>query len=487
MINAGMHHPDYDERKPIWDRCRAICAGESEVKKADRILDTTTFRNFLLPFSPSMSQQQYDFFRAEAELPGIVSEFAKLLLGGLLRKSPTLDLPDNLPADAKDWLLNDFGMDGCTLAAFLDSAIWEELQTSRAWVFVDYPSVENYDNLTTQEVRELKPFPVLWKAENIINWRTEIVNGRQVLQMVVVQTPTLRYVDDFKTKTINRIYVHELVGGQYQVRVLESEGAGGYTLVETRDQILKNGQPLTFIPAWPLNGSIQVSQPLLKVLCDKEVALYNKLSRRNHLLYGAATYTPVVTTDMSDDAFREVVSGGLGTWIRLNQGDTASVLKTPTEALQDMDRAVASGIEEMARLGIRMLSPETAQSGIALEIRNASQTARLGALNTKVSDTLKQVMALMLSWRYDMDIPPGKIQVSLSDDFNPIPIGADWLRLATEWYEAGHIPRWIWINLLKQNELIPPEYNDEQGRQDITQDQGFLQGIRPPKDNQFVE
>jgi hypothetical protein len=65
-----------------------------------------------------------------------------MLLGGLLRKQPILTLPEDAPEGAENWILNNFGQDDSTLISFLDSAIWEELQTSRAWVYVSYP-IEN--------------------------------------------------------------------------------------------------------------------------------------------------------------------------------------------------------------------------------------------------------------------------------------------------------------------------------------------------------
>ena len=76
----------------------------------------------------------------------------------------------------------------------------------------------------------------------------------------------------------------------------------------------------------------------------------------------------------------------------------------------------------------------------------------------------------MVNWRYDLDLTSADVEFRLSDDFNPTPLGADWLRLATEWYQAGLIPRSVWVNLLKQNELVEPDYDDEKGRQEITAD-----------------
>lgn len=488
---VGDPNAEYESLQGLWARSRAVCSGERYVKEYDATLDTK-YRNLLIPFSPSMTPGQYDFYRAEAELPGIVAQFIKMLVGGLLRKQPILKLPDDAPEEAKDWILNQFGQDDSSLAAFLDEALYEELQTSRPWVYVDYPVVTDIDNLTSEEKALLKPYPVLWKAETVINWAVkQDMFGKTVLKMIVVRSFEESFVDnEFHPVFIDTVKVHELdENGDYRIRKYQllakastvtvvngqKKPDGGKTspkfeLVDLIENILQDGVRLKFIPAWPLNGMIAPVEPTLLPLIDKEVNLYNKISRRNHLLYGASTYTPVITSDMLDDDFQKIVDGGLGTWIRLRQGDTATVLETPTAALADMDRAIAASIEEMAKMGIRMLSPESAQSGVALEIRNAAQNAQLGTLNTKVSNTMKQIICFMINWRYKTQYKPSDIKFDLSSDFNPMPLGPDWLRLATEWHSAGLIPRSAWIEMLKQNDMLSPDYDDEAGKQEITAD-----------------
>ena len=482
----------YESLKPLWNKSRAVCSGERFVKDFDGIVDTISFSNLLIPFSPSMSQQQYNFYKAEAELPGITAQFSKMIVGGLLRKKPILELPDTIPQETYDWIMNEFGRDDGSLSSFLDAALWEEVQTSRAWVFVDYPSVANPETLTTSEKLLFKPYPILHKAESIVNWRVrDNEYGKTVLDRVIVRGYKEEYnQNEFHPTFKDTVWVHELdESNQYQIRMFQrtdnvtnvpiiagqqvkqpSQNKAHFELVETLTNILANGERLTMIPAWPLNGSIDAVEPMLSPIIDKELSLYNKLSRRNHLLYGASTYTPVIISDMSDDDFQNIVDSGLGTWIRLRQGDDAKVLETPTAALQDMDRAIAATIEEMAKLGIRMLTPETAQSGVALEIRNAAQTAQLGTLNTKVSAILSQVIAFMINWRYNTELKIYDIKFSLSADFNPTPLGADWLRLTTEWYQQGLIPRSVWLMILKQNDILPPDYDDESGKVEITED-----------------
>jgi Domain of unknown function (DUF4055) len=250
---------------------------------------------------------------------------------------------------------------------------------------------------------------------------------------------------------------------------------------------MMNGERLNFIPAWPLNGSIDALQPMLGPIIDKEISLYNKISRRNHLLYGASTYTPIIIGDMTDEDFQTIVSKGLGSWLLLPSGSDAKVLETPTAALADMEKAIAAAIEEMARLGIRMLSPETEQSGVALEIRNAAQTAQLGSLNNKVSHTMKQIIAFMINWRYDTELDASQINFSLSTDFQPLPLGEAWLRLATEWYQQGLIPRSIWLMMLKHNDIVPPDYDDEKGRLEITDDMDLALDAAKKENNAYAK
>jgi len=492
--------PIYDSIKPLWEKCRAVCSGERFVKDYDGTLDVNTFTNLLIPFSPSMNEKQYAFYKAEAELPGIVSQYSKTLVGGLLRKRPQVELPMDAPKGASEWILNTFGQDDAPLTSFLDGALWEEIQTSRAWVYVDYPKItaEELSSLTKEELQEeYKPYPVLWNAESIINWKVgKSLSGGVQLERVIVRQYEEEFTKDneFHPKYYDVVYVHELVDRYYQIRVYKREivngtvfvvngklqqnydsksasKTGDFVLKDTITDILVQGERLRYIPAWPLNGSIGVTEPFLVNLVDREINLYNKVSRRNHLLYGAATYTPVISSNMEDEAFDAIVDSGLGSWIKIQQGDTADVLKTPTEALQDMEKSIAATIEEMARIGIRILSPETDQSGIALEIRNAAQTAQLGTLNAKISNQMSCIIAFMLNWRYGTQYKAEDIKFSMSADFNPTPLGSDWLRLVTEWYQQRLIPRSVWLQIAKANDMIPSEYDDVKGQEEITKDE----------------
>jgi len=495
--SVGSANHEYESMIRIWRRARAILNGELYSKEHDRYLDRVNYTNLLIPFSPSMSDAQYKWYVAEGELPGLAAQYAKVIAGGLLRKEPEITMPDTVPEEAIDWIRNRFTEDGRPIVAFLDEAIWEELCTSRAWISIDYPVADNYESLSADERKMLAPYPVLWKAEDVINWQTRVSpsTGKPELSRVVFRYiyqdfnenpyhPTLKIVaiDNFLDEDgIFRVQrytkkgeaIVNITNGSLQMTQLF--GTEFYTEGEwEKDGELSTpmmwGEPFYSLPIFPVNGQLQINTPMLTPIIDREIALYNKMSRRNHLLLGAATYTPVIFSSMSNEDFKKVVEAGLGSWLKLGTEDKIDVFKTPTEALADMDRAISSSVDEMARMGIRMLAPEGDSSGIALEIRNSSLTAQLSSLNAKVSTVMAEVIKIMLRWRYGKDLDVETLSFNLSSDFNPAPLGSEWARLATEWYQARLIPRSVWLSIAKHHDIIPADYDDEKGQEEIGQD-----------------
>jgi hypothetical protein len=496
-FKRGVETPSasYMSMKPLWKKARAVLQGEAHSKAHDEYVERD-YSNLLLPFSPSMTQQQYDFYKSEAELPGLTTQYARVLISALLRKQSQLTLPEELGEDAYDWITKDMTLDGASLFNFLDSAIWEELQTSRAWVYIDRPTVSDneLEMMTPEERMTISPYPVLIKAENVINVqvKTHPVTRIKTLTRWVTRYITEEYDNDnpWHPNYIDTVCDHYLdeqgmlvldyyrkESGSHQVSAIngvieqeyEDSADGGFVLYDTVYP-MKFGQRLQRIPAFPLNGQIEPIEPVLMPLIDREVSLYNKVSRRNHLLYGAATYTPVVQSDMTDEEFEELVGAGLGTWLRVRKDESITVLETPTGALADMDRAIDSTVAEMAKMGIRMLSPEQAASGVALEIRNASQTAQLGTMNAKISGSMQEILAFMINWKYDTDYTGNDIQFQLSSDFAATVGGEGAMRLVSEWYQSGIISRETWVNIAKYNDFLPADYNDEEAIEAIQTD-----------------
>lgn len=494
--SVGDPNPLYDSLAPIYQRNRAALTGQRYVKELDRLVNPS---NMLIPFSPTMSQAQYTWYLGEAEWPAYTEAYARTIIGGLLRKSPMLELPDDLGeeqrAEIYDWLTTDFTADDRSLVSFLDEALWEELTTSRAWVCVNYP-VTDEEQFTPEE---LSPYPILLKGESIINWSESIhpVTNKMGLDLLIIRffVETVDPENPYHRDFVDTVFVHEITPeGTYRIDtyVRNDNGEDATPVIsgnilqnyfsssdawelQSSEVPLRNGEVLQQIPIYPLNGSTTPLEPMMTSLIDREIGLYNRISRRNHLLYGSASYTPVIRADiLTDEDKQNIVDAGLGSWIFLGANDSADILSAPTAALQDLDRAIDQSIEEMARLGLRILAPErgsTAEtSGVALEIRNAAQTSQLATLNAKISEQFRGILSTMVNWRFNTDYEANDFQFTMSQDFSPVPTGADFMRLVTEWYQAGLIPRSIFLEVVQQNDLLPPDYDDIEGMREIEED-----------------
>jgi len=506
--SVGTPSYQYDSIRSTWAKCRAVVRGQEAVKAHDEIVHDIDHdgnkRNILLPFSPTMDQNQYNFYKDEAELPGVTAQYARSMTGALLRKESNLELPDEIPETLRiemiDWIRHRFTSDNQSLFHFLDDAVWEEMQTSYSWIYVDVPSVspEETENMTPKQANYVKPYPSLISAENVINviegyhpvtglpamtrfitrFYTPVYKNDNPWHPTLVSTVRDHYIDregflvvDEYRKENNSTATAQ--GGEITDNSLKPGKEGieetGYELYETfKPQ--QFGKRLARIPAWPLDGETHIEEPILLTFVNREIGLYNKISRRNHLMYGAATYTPIFIGDIEEGEQQKIASQGLGTMMFLPSGVTADVLTPPTAALSDMKDSIEQTLEELAKLGIRMLAPETTESGIALELRNSSQTATLGTLNMKISNTMRSVIAFMINWRYDLELTAEDIDFAMSKDFSPQAQGEDGMRLVTEWYQMGLIPRSVFINIAKENDFIPGDYNDEKGVSEIRAD-----------------
>ena len=494
----GVPCDTYQSQINEWKRNRAVIQGPSYTKDYDTV---PTSDNLLLPFNPTMTQEQYDFYKAEAEVPGVSSEFVKMIIGGLLRKQPLLELPESVPAEAKDWILNDIGSGNESLISFLSSALWEELQTSRAWIQIDYPVVD-LNNLTPEQRKKVKPYPIIHNAENVINWSSsaDAITGEVKLDMLVTRYFTSKYNPDSPLHPIyeDTVDVHRLdENGLYVIDTYTkntsatpsyidggvnynfSEGGDNdFELTGTNTNLFINGKRMDFIPFYPFNGSVELLDPIMTPIVNREISLYNKISRRNHLLYLSATYTPVVKSDsLTEQEKDQLVRQGLGTWLFVNKEDSIETLETPTAALKDMESAIKGAYDELTRIGIKMLSLEpnnSDQSGVALQIRNAAQNAALSTLNAKVSESMRKIIKHLVMWRYDIQLDDSEIRFNLSSDLTPSPVGADWMRLITEWYQGGLIPRSTFIEIAKNNDVLPTDYDDVTGQDEISQDDNII-------------
>jgi len=461
----------YNELALRWKKNKIFTSGQDNVRAFDISMGTSPKDRFLIPFSENMEQEKYQFYVSESEFPGFAAEFARLVVNGLTRKEPIMKLgfDDNMNQEIREWILSDFGEDGMPFLALAARVIDDYLKTDHAWVYVETPDEDG-------EMPRAKYI----HSENVVNWQ---LGDKDQLTLLVtrsyVQDPDSR--DEFNPEMLPLYTIHRLKDGIYNFEVLKEDGTSWDGSVKMGVQY--NGKPLDFIPAWPIGGNICPGTSVLQPIIDKDVSLYNKMSRRNHLLYGSTAFTPIVYSDKKAEDINKYTRQGLGRWLHLGKEDKAEHLAMPTEGLKYMQEAISDNIDEMGRMGIRMLSPEGNQSGVALQLRNASQVAKLGAVQTVISNTFSDIIRFMISFRYKIDVAFGQFDLGLSDDFQLQSTSKDILEFFTGLYERSLVPRSEWLRLLHQNGLISDNYDDEKGKLEIAEDEMVAGGLMNSRNN----
>ena len=461
--NVASARKEHDDMRPRWEKIRAIAAGETEVKEYDNTVRTSGGR-LLIPFSPTMESDRYQFYKSEAQFLGFTGDFIKSSIGAMLRKEPDIELTEEAPDDAVDWIRNQFTGDDKPLIAFLDEAILDHTLTGNTWVWVDYD--ENLE----------RPIPVLLSGESVINWRIgeHPTAGKGQLVMLVVKTSEAkRGTNEFHDDYIDVVRVHDInEKGQYRLRRFEQNESGKweetFSIIPTMASAVgvrstEEEDSIPFIPVFPLSGSAGMSSPYIQEFADAEVGHYNANSRRNHLLYGSSSYTPVVTGDLDEVARKLITDAGIGGLWFLPAGATADTLSTPTSQLKDLEAAIAAAKDNMAKLGSRALAPEASsrESGVSLDIRNSTASASLAAYSRRLAASMRQVVTFMVNWRYRVKIDENDVQFTLSTNFTRTSAGDTAVKFALELFKAKIIPAAELIRVCKDNDFLPADLDEE--------------------------
>ena len=189
-------HLDYDANLTAWLRARDVIAGEDAVKTAGAKY---------LPRLDSQTDDEYAAYKTRASFFNASARTADGFVGLIFRRNPTIKIPKNTAGvgRALDTFVEDADMLGTSLISYAKNVTNEVVSVGRAGTLVDW-----------EDVSEKRAYAVMYAAEQIINWRTERVNGCNVLTLVVlkevIQKPSDK-PDTFQPETVEQIRVLKLV------------------------------------------------------------------------------------------------------------------------------------------------------------------------------------------------------------------------------------------------------------------------------------
>jgi hypothetical protein len=400
-------HLDYDANVSAWLRARDVLAGEDSVKQAGERY---------LPRLDSQTDEEYKAYRARAAFFNATARTADGFLGLIFRREPTFKVPETNSAlgRAMAEFVDDADMLGTTLAAYAKNVTNEVIGVGRAGTLIDW-----------EDEVEQRAFAVLYEAEQIINWRTERVNGRNVLTLLVVE-----------------IWRREKMANG------KSQMAKKAKWVKIESRIPKRlGKPLPLIPFvfhGPRHSRPEIDKLPLADIITVNLDHYRLDADYKHGLHFTALPTAWVS---GFDKSATLRIGASTAWVSETAGATAGFLEFTGQGLTTFERAMDRDERLMAVLGTRMLEAQkrVGETAETIQLRQSGETSVLNTISLSVSDSLTQVLRWVYWWNSTEDSPDAiteaQVLAQLNTDFSDKGMASDELTAIVAAWQAGAISR----------------------------------------------
>ena len=468
---ANSTHPDYNANAAKWQRARDVIAGEDDIKLAGVKY---------LPKLDSQTANDYEGYKTRACFFNATSRTADGFLGLLFRRDPEVKLPDRSGGigSALSDFIDDVDLMGTSLFTFCKGVVNEVLAVGRCGTLVDWQGATG-----TSHQGENRVYAVRYTAEDILNWQSRRINGRNVLTLVclreVVERPDEK--DSFLVnhiETVRVLRLQEIKGStpnatsdwRYVVEIWEQVAEDSETVWVMVDQRvpLRLGKPLPLIPFvfhGPRNSLPDVDKMPLADIIYVNLDHYRLDADYKHGLH----YTALPTAWVSGfDKDSELRIGSSTAWVAETPGAVAGYLEFKGLGLSTFENAQARDERLMAVLGSRMLEDtkrvgETAQ---AIELRQAGENSILMTLALSISDSLTQVLRWVYWWNSTESLPEDiseeQVLLKINTDFTAKGLTSLEITSIVSAWQAGAISQSTLFDLFRKGEVLPVGRTDDE-------------------------
>ena len=444
-------HPEYLKNLTKWQLMRDALAGEVAKEK----------------YVPKLSDQEaeeYSAYVGRAEFYNATARTQVALTGLLFAKPPKVELPEALKTIGEN-----ISLDDDTLEALAKNIADECLSVGRCGVLVDLPSVEKADYSKLEAERlNLRAYATLYKAENIINWKTTKINGSNVTSLVVLaETYAEPTQDEFVDKIKTRYRVLDLHEGYYRQRVFSETKAGNFEVV-SEIYPSANGQKLEYLPFTFFNVNdlkTSVEKPPLLDLAKVNISHFRSEVDLEHGTHFTALPTPYVTGYQGETEGKLKI-GSTAVWAINSPGAKVGFIEFSGAGLSTPEHRNAVKEKRMSILGARLLLDEkkTAEATETLQMRKSGENAVLTSVAATISEG---IVSFLKDIAFFENIASENLIYEINTDYNLTMIEPQLLAQIIAGIQSGDIPNEVLYDALLKGELMPEtiqSYEDYQAK-----------------------
>lgn len=420
-------HVKYIRRLPQWVKCRDAFDGEDAVKAAG-----TRY----LPKLKGQTDDDYLAYRQRALFYSITSKSLSALVGMATSKEPKISYPEAMGSYfTGEWPTQ--------FAEVFATSLSELLLQSRVGILVDMPADGGI------------PYPAVYMAEDIINWRTTSTGE---IVMVVLREEYEKEVDKYNIEV------------EYLYRELRLDEFGEYVQIVhypgTADNTeefkpLVAGKPLTKIPftaVHPMGLGFSDVKPMMLDIANINISHYLSSADLEHGRHFTGLPTPVVIGAESDT---DLYIGSTKFLVIPDKGGDAKYLEFTGQGLQSLEKAMTEKQSLLASMSARLLdsSSRGSEAAEAVKLRYMSETASLTTVVKALNVALNVVYRLIASiLREDQN----EVEIKLDTDFMETRMSAAEMQALFDGYFKGSVSKETLIYNMRKGQRLDPARTDQQ-------------------------
>ena len=408
--------------------------------------------------------QRYRNYITRAVFYNVAGRTLEAFTGAVFTRDATVELPGLLK-----FVEDDATGEGVSLDQLAQKAVSIVIGKGRAGCFIDYPALAEPASQADLSAGKIKPSIHVFHPSQVINWKTERVNGKTVFTLIVIQdTETDKdSTDEFANKPSLFYRELRLIEGVYNYREWRKQKDGKFTHDGFRTPLNFSGEvydelPFRFIG--PRESSSRIEKPPLYDLCSLNVAHY-----RNSADYEESCYTtgqPTVWASGLDqrwvkDVLGGVVDIGARGFLPLPEGGACGIMQTepnsqPFEAMEHKER-------QMVSLGAKVVEQKQVQR-TATEATQ-EETAEASVLSSTARNVSKCLLWALQWCGYFVGVAENTIKYELNTDFDLASLDASLRQILLNEYQGGGITFTEYRDNLRKAGIATMD--DEQARAEI--------------------
>lgn len=478
MKDVTTRHPTHEQALAEWIKFDDAASGELAVKaKGDVYLPR--------PNPTDKSEENLQRFRdyiRRAVYYGATGRTLRSLVGLAFGTDPDVTLPVTIAA-----LKDDVNGAGVTLFQQAQALLGEVMKAGRAGLLADYPNLTAPASKAAEKDLDIRPTLCMYRAQDVINWRTTKIGGKIVLSMVVIkeicevedgfgceiqQTYRVLRLTTIDAKTLLPISATPV----YAVEVWKEKASDDKPTATKSLQIdvtyvplQGNGTPWTEIPftfVGAANNDWNVDDAPLG-----DIAVLNLAHYRNSADYEDSVFF------MGQPQFW--ISGLDQTWVAMlkEQGmyvGARTITPLPVGGAMGIAQAqpntlameaMKSKEEQMAALGARLI--QQAQRSQKTATQQDSEDAVAHSVLSLAAENVSAAYRKALGWAMNFANATGKTDFTISSEYTSSQLDAPTLTFLLNAVNAGRMAVTDFWQAMREGGYIKTTRTDEEIQEDI--------------------